>query len=413
MNNQDQSPSPWRSVPVQSDREDSPHSNGTGNPGPGPWPAPPPPASQPTSPLPGRQSPPQQPPPGWQSPPGQQPSPAWQPPGQQWDEPGPVPDPLDLFVPDRGRHHSIAAAGLPQYAVQRSRGTLCPLLIVWGARGGVGKSTLALQIAQRAGELSPGLRVTLVDGNRSQGDVRVYLRISDSASVRSMYDAVTASNPASAVVLADELNSHRGSLTPAKFAAALAPLGDQAPAVSASTYGHVIQAAREQSDLVVMDTPPLGEGDTAPRFDELVDGLVVPLLATNSWGLAVTDESTPGAVHTRNVLRHMAKRQVPRDRMFMVVNKAVTSDSTGDAAIRRAYGEHVGHYLGRIGYDAGIVQSMNAGQMVHAHPELAEPIDRMLLMILGRAEFDTAARQPGKDRNRGRGKWWRRTFGGQ
>ena len=48
------------------------------------------------------------------------------------------------------------------------------VLFVFSGKGGVGKTSVALGLAERAGQ---HLRVVLVDANRGQGDIRTYLRL--------------------------------------------------------------------------------------------------------------------------------------------------------------------------------------------------------------------------------------------
>ena len=79
-------------------------------------------------------------------------------------------DPWEVF--DAGPVHRPAPG--PGHRVTDRR---ADVVFVFSGKGGVGKTSVALGLAQRAGTR---LRVVLVDANRGQGDIRTYLRLTRS-----------------------------------------------------------------------------------------------------------------------------------------------------------------------------------------------------------------------------------------
>src|SRR5699024_7883543 len=77
---------------------------------------------------------------------------------------------------------------------------LAEVVVVMSASGGVGKSTVSLNLAQHAAAMGPdNYRVVLVDANRGQGDLRTHLRL-HTFTTRTIYDAAQSGNPAEALL---------------------------------------------------------------------------------------------------------------------------------------------------------------------------------------------------------------------
>ena len=54
------------------------------------------------------------------------------------------------------------------------------VIVVFAGKGGVGKSTTALSLAERAALQIPNYRTVVVDANRGQGDLRTFLKLTES-----------------------------------------------------------------------------------------------------------------------------------------------------------------------------------------------------------------------------------------
>jgi Mrp family chromosome partitioning ATPase len=127
---------------------------------------------------------------------------------------------------------------------------LCPVLIVFAGKGGVGKSTTALSLAERAAIMIPNFRVVVVDMNRGQGDLRTFLKLTESR-LPSVYDAAISRDIEvydDIIVTPKRLSVHRKGRADLHFGIVLAPTRDQV----------------DPSSSTLRSTPPL-LSELAPR----------------------------------------------------------------------------------------------------------------------------------------------------
>ncbi len=294
-------------------------------------------------------------------------------------------DPLDLF----GSPAARSTMTRPAYS-QHQQSDLCPIIVVVSGKGGTGKTTTAINLAQRAAEMSPGTRVVLIDANRGQGDIRKYLRIPPTTAVRSVFDAAASGDPRSAILTPDEVNSVRNPrLDQVKFSLTLAPLEDQCDPklATAAVYAAVADLARRHSDLIVIDTQIVEVVDTTG----LINDMVIPLLTNGEWGLCITDTSSAGVSNLLDMFKRFRKRSVPADRLTLLLNRAAVD--VDDDKMRSTFSDYVSGF-GHVSEDHGLTGAVNVGHFVHNHPEMAPMLDDLLFRVLGKAEFDPARRAP-------------------
>lgn len=300
----------------------------------------------------------------------------------QVQEAAPVPAPsrerAPIIAPVPGLYRAPSTAPVP-------RGKL---LLVTAGKGGVGKSTVAMVLAQRAAEVA-NLKVAVVDGNRGQGDLRTYLRL-NRATLPSVYDVATGAAPADVVVTPDRLAAVRpGGADPLSFAVVLAPpSGMTDPGlVPVAVYAQVVEHLRAIADLVVVDTQITEDSDTSGLFDQLW----VPALTAGGYAVGLSDLSTPGL---RNLMERIegwtTRRAVPSERIFTLLNRvppAVTFDeqSAGEAFSRYS------RYVGRVRADDQVIETMGHGVPPWRQPEMAAIADKVLLHVTGNPQFAAAA----------------------
>src|SRR5699024_1872521 len=140
--------------------------------------------------------------------------------------------------------------------VTRQDTVLGLVLDIFSGKGGAGKSTIATCLAQAAAEIG-GLSVCLVDANRGQGDLGLYMRVRKS-DLPSIYDAVTIGDLSSAFIPPEQINTARGDTgDQIAFWFVQAPrpqregnISLEVAATRPEHYAQLIAEARQRFDLV-------------------------------------------------------------------------------------------------------------------------------------------------------------------
>jgi cellulose biosynthesis protein BcsQ len=272
-------------------------------------------------------------------------------------------------------------------ANQRRGGVVC----VFAGKGGVGKSTTTISLAERAATAVPGLRVIVIDANRGQGDVRTFLKLDDAAAP-SIYDAAVSRNPdvfRDVLINPRRLSSYRTDRTPIHVGVILSPEKDQShpSVVTSQIYARAIEYARTKADLVFVDTQIIESFDTSG----LIDDVIVPLLIDGAWGLGLSDTSTPGVQNLMWVLNNFVERGVSTSRIMVALNK-VEPDSTIDAGAMSQHVKRYATWMGTATLDPLVKHTQNLGEVpgssgVGATPGFTALLDRVLYHVTGIATF--------------------------
>lgn len=266
---------------------------------------------------------------------------------------------------------------------------LAPCIFTVAGKGGVGKTSIAMALAQRAAVVG-GLRTVLVDGNRGQGDLRTYLSLTRSG-LPTIYDAVTTGDPSAAIVTPDRLNANRpdGAEELAIALVQAPPRGLTDPAtITSALYHDVITAARGAADLVVIDTQ-IVEGSERGMFDELT----IPMLAAHAYGVGIADLSRPGV---DNLIAHLSEfiaQGVPVERLMTMLNRVPATTEfdlqrTSDALSR------YGAFLAAVPADPEVHSSMAYGTSIQDNPVLAPVLDAALMRATANPVFAQTGHGP-------------------
>lgn len=259
---------------------------------------------------------------------------------------------------------------------------LAPVVFATAGKGGVGKTSVALALAQRAAVVGQ-LRTVLVDGNRGQGDLRTYLSLTK-AGLPTVYDAVTTSDPSAAIVTPDRLNAHRpdGAEELAIALVQAPPRGLADPStITSGIYHDVISAARAVADLVVVDTQIVEEAERG-----MFDDLIIPMLAAHAYAVGIADLSRPGVDNLITHLRSFTGSGVPTDRLMTMLNRVPQTTEfdlqrTSDALSR------YGTFLAAVPADPQVHSAMAYGTSIQDNPALAPVLDKVLLKVTGNPVF--------------------------
>ncbi len=264
-----------------------------------------------------------------------------------------------------------------------------PVIVVFAAKGGVGKSTMALSLAKEA--VDRGLRrVVVVDMNRGQGDIRKYLRLSNDNTLPSVFDAAVSSppKPTGAIVGPSKLNRARNPRLPSLgFGAVMAPRRGQAdPAiVTAGFYARVVAEARRMADLVIVDTQIVETHDTS----DLIDKVAIPLMrSAGGWGLAVSDSSMAGITNTLEQVSDFHSQGVLRDRMMFFVNRAEENSTLSSERLKQ-FVEANATFLGTVVADDEVFKQFELGKIPNNIPEIGQIATAVLARVTGdETKFD-------------------------
>ncbi|MDN5688177.1 MAG: hypothetical protein L0G94_16090 [Brachybacterium sp.] len=292
-------------------------------------------------------------------------------------------------------------------ASRRTRRSTAPAEVItcFSGKGGEGKSTLALALAQAAAEIG-GKSVCLIDANRAQGDLGLYLRVR-TTDLPSIFDAVMIGDPASAILSPDQLNQARqgrGDHLAFSFVQAPRPvkgsddIGKEIAAVTAEHYTEVLQIARDRFDLVIIDTQITEGLDTTG----VIDGLIAPLLARGGYGVGICELTTPGVENLLVAMESLRQHGAEASRMMSIANK-VRPSITDYGKLPQLLGRD-SSWKGAIHFDDRIYDDLVARRIPYAVPTLYVVVMDVLLAVTGDPEFDL--RDPGTVRS-GR-PWWKR-----
>lgn len=292
-------------------------------------------------------------------------------------------------------------------ASRRTRRNTAPAEVIacFSGKGGEGKSTLALALAQAAAEIG-GKSVCLIDANRAQGDLGLYLRVR-TTDLPSIFDAVMIGDPASAILSPGQLNQARqgrGDHLAFSFVQAPRPvkgsddISAEIAAVTAEHYTEVLQIARDRFDLVIIDTQITEGLDTTG----VIDHLIAPLLARGGYGVGICELTTPGVENLLVAMESLRQHGAEASRMMSIANK-VRPSITDYGKLPQLLGKD-SSWKGAIHFDDRIYDDFVARRIPYAVPTLYGVVMDVLLAVTGDPEFDL--RDPGSVRS---GQpWWKR-----
>ncbi|KPJ49850.1 MAG: hypothetical protein AMJ38_02710 [Dehalococcoidia bacterium DG_22] len=258
------------------------------------------------------------------------------------------------------------------------------VVTVFGAKGGIGKTTIAANLATALAQVTGG-SVALADMDTQFGDVAIMM---DIPVERTIVELARRADEIDRELVRDYLVRHWSQvrILPAPFEPS------QWRDVTPDQMGKIIGVLAQTHDFVVVDTPA--------SFNDIV---AVALDKANIV-LLVTSMDISSIKNTVVVLKLLASSSFPQEKLKLTINHASAANTLKEEDIKSVLNQEV---FWRIPYDEGVGAGVQLGKPV----VMARPGARVSQSIL-----DLAAFLSGKERTpqpNGRGGWIGRLLGRQ
>lgn len=244
------------------------------------------------------------------------------------------------------------------------------VLTVFGPKGGVGKTTLATNLAIALRRHSQA-RVALVDVDADFGDVAVIMGIEPE---RTMRDVLRAYAAGETPVLEPYLTHH-----PSGVDVLAARHADEVGAPpEPEAVAALLRQLMRTYDFVVVDTP----GAFVPQVAAALDESTTVLLVTSADMSSIKD--------ARLAIATLAQSGFDADRLKLVVNHATNANSVTDADVARTVGYEV---FWTLPHDRAVPESTQLGEpIVVSNPRarMAQRVDALAAYFGGAGTADDA-----------------------
>jgi pilus assembly protein CpaE len=264
-------------------------------------------------------------------------------------------------------------------ALSTAAGGLGDIISIYGVRGGLGATTIAVNLAVRIASVI-GSHVALVDLDLQRGDVAAFLNLTPAQSLAAL---AAAPGEVDEVFLYGTLTRHPSGV----FVLPAPPEIDEAEGVGHGEIERALGLLRARFRYTVVDTARTLTDVTLAAFE----------LSTRI--LLLTDLSVPGVRAARRTIELLGRLDVPRERVELLVTHAIPGPVTMEDAVR-SIGKQPLLIVPRDA--AAAAGAMNAGA----------PLNGTRASSLSIAISELAARLTGAAvRKAGGGRLFRRIFG--
>jgi pilus assembly protein CpaE len=256
------------------------------------------------------------------------------------------------------------------------------VITVYGAKGGIGKTTIAANLATALAQVTGG-SVALADMDTQFGDIAIMM---DIPVERTIVELARRAEEVDRELVRDYLVRHWSHVRvlPAPFEPS------EWRDVTPKQMGKIIGVLAQTHDFVVVDTPA--------SFNDIV---AVALDKANIV-LLVTSMDISSIKNTVVVLKLLGSSSFPQEKVKLTINRASAANTLKEEDIKSVLNQDV---FWRIPYDEGVGASVQLGKPL----VMARPGSRVSQSIL-----DLAAFLSGKERTpqaNGRGSWMSRLLG--
>jgi len=233
------------------------------------------------------------------------------------------------------------------------------VISVTGAKGGVGKTTIATNLAVTLARKHPG-EVVLLDTYAQFGDVALMLNLKPK---RALVDLVPLEDELDTELVEAHLTQHSSGLK--VMVGSIQPL--ELNAISVKCLSGVLNMLKRSHRFIVMDVPPM-------LYDATVYALshsLYVMLVANLFDLTTLDDS-------RKLFRILVQKYLPEEKILLVLNRISRHNRLQASEVDRTFGHRVAVQIPNAG--PVVVAAVNEGRpFVLSHPNV--PISQSILAL--------------------------------
>ncbi len=230
-------------------------------------------------------------------------------------------------------------AGAPE-AAPKAPEKMGKLIVLYSPKGGVGRSTIAANLAVTIRQIESNAKVALVDCSLQFGDIAVLL---DFRTSRSMADLAGQIDELDSDLVVSTMNNHDASGVKVLLAP---PKPEEAELLTGEHVRTILGYVKRSFDYIIVDTSSALQDLELSIFD-LADRIVL-----------VTAPDVPSVKDIRLFFELIEALEYSRDKLLLVLNK---SDPRTGVTARLIEGNVKHKIFAEIPFDARVLQSVNQG----------------------------------------------------
>jgi len=279
-----------------------------------------------------------------------------------------------VWTREKDKQSRYAPVVAPAETTRSAGGDPASVVAVFSPKGGVGRTTIAVNLAVAAAQ--DGKRVALVDSSFQFGDVGVLLNLNPRN--KSMADLA---GELQAGEQYDSLDSFLVAHSSGVRVLLAPPTPEQAELVNPAAVKQVLQALRDENDLVVVDCPSNFNETTLAVLDEA--DLILTLLT-----LEITSVK-----NMRLFLEVCEQLGYGPEKIRLVLNRADSTLGIRVADVEHSIGRKVDHTI--VSDGRSVVYALNRGVpffLSNREAQVSQDIERLAKAVTGPPPTTAAAR---------------------